>query len=285
MPAPIAILTDFGISDPFVGIIKGVIAQTAPQALMVDLTHAVPPGDILRAAVYLWQAVPYFPSGTVFLCVVDPGVGTPRKALFITVSRQGKDFTFIGPDNGLFSFVLEENFQSWEIDPGRLGVEKRSHTFHGRDIFAPAAAKAWLGANAAAFGLPAPDPVRLPQPRLAYSSTDALEGEVLFSDHFGNILTSLGSFEWEEGSVLPFKPWLKGAASRRFKLEELQVLLPSGERAHLARTFGDLQPQKWGAVVGSSGLIEIAVNQGSAADQLKLERGALVRLITEKNPI
>ena len=148
MSQPIVILTDFGTSDPFTGIMKGVIAGIAPDRPIIDLTNEIPPGDIRRAAVMLWQASPYFPAGSVFLTVVDPGVGTSRRPIFLKT----RDHVFIGPDNGVFTFILGESFQAWELQNPRLTLQNPGMTFHGRDIFAPAAGYAALGTPGPEFG-------------------------------------------------------------------------------------------------------------------------------------
>jgi S-adenosyl-L-methionine hydrolase (adenosine-forming) len=282
MSAPIAILTDFGIDDPFVGIMKGVIAQIAPGAPTIDLTHQIPPGDILRAAISIWQSIAYFPKETLFLCVVDPGVGSTRKPLIIRSCIFGKDYTFIGPNNGIFSFVFAEKHQAHEISNPDLSLKKHSSTFHGRDIFAPATAHAWNGKTAREFGKAVMEHelVRLPQPRLREASPAHIEGQVLFSDHFGNILTSLGRFEWQEADILQFEPWLPGTSARQYNPSDIQIALPTGEKLNLVRTYADIPKQKQAALVGSSGLLEIVENQGKASDAVKLERGSLIKLVS-----
>jgi S-adenosylmethionine hydrolase len=186
----IAILTDFGTSDPFVGIMKGVIAQIAPGVPTIDLTHEIPPGDIRRAAVELWRSTPYFPNGTVFLCVVDPGVGTARRSVIVTGNlmqdRTEKAYTFVGPDNGTFTF-LEHTLPAWELKSPSFALQGASSTFHGRDVYAPAAAYAALGHAGAEFGPPVKELVRLPLPRLKTSANGQLQGEILHADHFGNL--------------------------------------------------------------------------------------------------
>ena len=277
MTAIIALLTDFGEQDPFVGIMKGVIARRAPEALCIDLTHHIPPGDVFRAAVVLWESVPYFPPGTVFLVVVDPGVGTRRRAVLV----ESGGYRFIGPDNGVFSFVLRPGWRAWVLENPYFRLPRVSTTFHGRDIFAPAAAHAALGIPGEAFGSPVEDLVRLVPPRLDVTSTH-IRGEVLFADRFGNVLTSLGTFEPAEEDVRTFRPWLDpNEAPRRMRLRAL--LLPEGRGLKPVRTFGELPEGEPGFLVGSTGLIEIAVNRGNAAELLALKRGQ--RLTLEIDPV
>lgn len=274
LPPPlIALLTDFGARDPFVGIMKGVIAQIAPEARLVDLTHAIPPGDILRAALALWQAVPYFPQGTVFLCVVDPGVGTSRRGVLCHNDRA----TFIGPDNGLFTFVTSPETPAWELANPDYQLPAVGSTFHGRDIFAPAAAHAALGAPPASFGSPVNQLTRLPDPRLAVSPDGALLGEVLYADRFGNLLTSLGLFN-KRGGQLYFDPWLPGPPPMRFNPTRARLVLPDGQTLRFAETFYRLPAHTRGFVIGSSGLLEIAARGASALEALGLQRGAALSL-------
>ena len=136
--ATIALLTDFGEKDVYVGIMKGVISGIAPHAQMIDLAHSIPPGDIAKAAFELYQAVPYFPQGTIFLTVVDPGVGTDRRPIAISWSER----MCVGPDNGVFTYLLATGGEptAVELSSSVHRLEQVSNTFHGRDIFAPAAA-------------------------------------------------------------------------------------------------------------------------------------------------
>lgn len=270
MTATIALLTDFGLQDPFVGIMKGVMAARAPEVRFVDLTHDIPPGDIRRAAVVLWQSVPYFPPGTVFLVVVDPGVGTERKALLL--ETQG--YRFVGPDNGVFTFVLGSSWKAWALENPYFRLEHVSTTFHGRDVFAPAAAHAALGVPGEAFGPPVTELVTLPRPRLELRQ-DVLVGEVLMADRFGNVLTSLGRFVPGEDTWL-FSPWLGSDPILPVRLHRLR--LPDGTALPLVRTFGELPEGEAGFLVGSTGLIEIVVNRGSAQERFGLAPGQQVLL-------
>ncbi len=283
----IAFMTDFGTADPFVGIVKGVIAGIAPEAVVIDLTHEIPPGDIRRAAITLWQAAPFFPPFTVFLAVVDPGVGTVRRPMMLqsNAGQPGKKYAFIGPDNGLFTFVLTEGFQAWELSNSAFRLPFPSTTFHGRDIFAPAAAHAARGVPGPQFGPSLPDPVRLPMPRLEETvpgsiAGEALSGEILFADRFGNYLTSLGVFERQGSESLYFYPWLPGAHPRTYPTQGIRIVLPDGSRLRLVDTFAAIPPGSLAGVVGSSGLLEIAANRASATGLLNLPEGAPITLET-----
>ena len=205
MPRPplIALITDFGDSDPFVGIMKGVIHGISPGIEMIDIAHNIPPGDIQRAAVMLWQSKPYFPAGTIFLSVVDPGVGTKRRGL-ISYS-QGQ--IFIGPDNGIFSFVTNESSQHWELENQEYQLFQPGTTFHGRDIFAPAAAYKARGVKSSDFGLAVSKIVQLQKPQFRLGQHNFL-GEILHWDRFGNMLTTLGKFVQTDAITFSIDPWL-----------------------------------------------------------------------------
>ena len=191
LPRPsgiITLLSDFGLDDPYVGIVKGVILGINPAARLVDLTHTVPPQDVLRGALALEAAYRFFPRGTVHLAVVDPGVGGARRPVALLADGH----YFVGPDNGLLGFLLES--------PGVIAVTLTnpayhrappSRTFHARDVFAPVAAYCSLGATLRRFGLAARGLVRLPWPRPRRGGGHAL-GQVLLADRFGNLLTNLG---------------------------------------------------------------------------------------------
>lgn len=263
----IALLTDFGLLDPYTGILKGVISQIAPGIPIIDLSHEVPPGDVLRAAVYLWQSRQYFPPETVFMCVVDPGVGTRRKGILIRSNSQ----TFIGPDNGTFSFILNSDYQAWELTNKDYMLPNPSTTFHGRDVFAPAAAYAALGVKADAFGQRINHLERLKTPTLIATDDGRLKGEVLFSDRFGNLLTSLGRLIKASNEQYRLEPWAQDQSNSAnfhfFSPDQHCLWLPSGGKLRWVYTFADLEENECGFLVGSSGLLEIVAN-GMRADQI-----------------
>jgi S-adenosyl-L-methionine hydrolase (adenosine-forming) len=268
----VALLTDFGTSDVFVGVMKGVIQARAPNAALVDLTHDIPPGDVSAAALRLWQAAPYMPPGTIYLAVVDPGVGSPRRAVAAATSS----FACVGPDNGIFSWLLGRR-------PDAEAVQiplppSASGTFHGRDVFAPAAARLSAGAPLATLGSRISGLEMLPFPRLAFE-TGAVRGEVLLSDRFGNLLTSIGVASWAD-RLLRVDPWVPGCPDIRLEGAKFEVRLSGGRSVALARTFSDVPPGSLVAYIGSDGLLEIGVNRGNAAASLGLTRGDEVILST-----
>jgi S-adenosylmethionine hydrolase len=271
----IALLTDFGTQDTYVGVMKGVIARIAPQAQVIDLTHSIPAGDVCQAAFKLWQAVPYFPSGTVFLSVVDPGVGTERWP----VAAAWPEFTCVGPDNGLFTFLLAQGAPqvACRLQAPAYRLSKVSSTFHGRDVFSPAAAHLALGEPITNLGPAVTDLARFPLPRLELVEGPALIGEILHTDHFGNLITSLGSLRAEEDELV-LEPWLPHCAPARLPLAGLSLRLPNGASLGLRATFGDVAVGQALGYIGSEGLLEIAINRGRAADVLPLTSGQEVIL-------
>lgn len=256
---PVAIITlttDFGTRDPFVGVLKGVILGIAPDARLVDLTHEVPPHDVLEAALALEAAVPFFPPGTIHLAVVDPGVGSPRRPLAVSAGGQ----RFVGPDNGLFSFLFARGeWSAVSLERKAFRLARVSRTFHGRDIFAPAAAHLACGTPLTRLGDVVVDPVDIPWPG-AHRQGDALVGEVVHVDRFGNLVSSVRAEDLEAvGS------------------SELLVVDVEGKPiGPVVSCYADLAPGGGGAVIGSSGRLEIAVREGNALGLTGAGRGSKV---------
>ena len=253
----IALLTDFGLRDHYVGTMKGVVLGICPEATLVDISHEVAPQDIREGALELAAAFRYFPIGTTFLVVVDPGVGSTRRGIAADVG----DYRFVAPDNGVLSVAFDQA-------PPRLAVELAnrtyarptvSKTFEGRDRFAPAAA--WLanGMPLASFGPEATALVRLDVPR-PRAIDGGLDGEVLRVDRFGNLMTNI------DGATLARMP---GA---------LTVRVGSHVIPRVVSTYADVHIGELCALVDSSDRLEIAVHGGSAADMLGVGRGAVVQL-------
>jgi S-adenosylmethionine hydrolase len=245
----VTLLTDFGTSDAYVAEIKAAVLRTAREAVLVDITHAVPPGDIRAGAYLLGRSWHWFPTGTVHLAVVDPGVGTDRAAL--AFAAQGH--RFVGPDNGLFTPVL----RGAEVEIVTLPVpDGASPTFHGRDLFAPAAAALALGATLKSLGEPL---LGMPQ-RLVYTEPHyegkALIGQIVYVDRFGTLVTNLTPDLVPTYAVL--------------EVEGLEI-------GPLRRTFGDVATGGLLAYVGSGGAVEIAVRDGSAARRLGMGVGGRIR--------
>ena len=255
----IVLLTDFGLADPYVGQMKGALLGLAPAAPVVDLCHEVRPHCILQAGFLLEASRPHFPDGSIFLAVVDPGVGSGRSILLARLGGQ----LFLAPDNGLLSFLHGQGASWWRAD---VDATRASRTFHGRDIFAPLAARLALGADPDALG-PAVDPgstVRLEQP-WAEAGDGCLDCAVLHVDRFGNCLLNLRT------EAMP-------ARDRTWVLDE-------GRSVALVSTYADLAPGQVGLLAGSQGVMELAVNGGSCAGLLGLLPGRKFRLTrTERRP-
>jgi len=286
MSSPIVILTDFGTDDPFVGIMKGVIASINPAAPVIDLTHEIPPGDIQLGAFTLWQSVQYFPSGSIFLVVVDPGVGTQRRPIIL----KSKGSTFVGPDNGIFSYVLSGNYHAWELKNPKLALLNQGATFHGRDLFAPAAAHAGCGVPGGDFGPTVSEVNLIPYPKLSNPAPGVIEGEIIHIDRFGNALSSIGVFSHSKRTVYEIQPWVrnervnKKAAKKwidptnKIDLRRSQIKLSQYQKVSWHQTFGEIPDGEFAYIIGSSGLIEIAANLENASKMLDLKQGDTVAL-------
>jgi S-adenosylmethionine hydrolase len=253
-PPLITLLTDYGTRDNFLGVLKGVLLSVCPVARLVDLSHEVPPQDVLSGAFLLKSAVNYFPKGSIHLAVVDPGVGSSRRP----VAMRSNGHFFVGPDNGLFAAALEE----WGIEEAVELTEKQFHlknpsaTFHGRDIFAPVAAHL---ARGTAFGSLGKKTTRwvedsLPKPR---KTKRGFEGRVLWVDRFGNLITNFEAKHLRPGS--------------RFKVGSREI-------SRLGCYYEEADPGGLLALLGSSNYLEISVNRGRADEELGAPLGTKVLL-------
>ena len=270
MTATIALLTDFGTHDPYVGMMKGVITNIAPHVRIIDITHAIPAGDVNRAAFELYRSAPYFPPETIFVSVVDPGVGTTRRPVALAWSER----ICIGPDNGTFTYLLATSAPpiAVELKSKDFHMDMVSNTFHGRDIFAPVAAHLACGLDFKQLGPQVHDLIRLALPRLELIEGPVVQGEILHADQFGNLITSIGILRIEGDDVL-LEPWLPHCPPARLPLSGLRLRLPNGVYLFLSSTYGDVPAGEALTYIGSSGLLEIAVNQARAADILPLSAG------------
>lgn len=249
----ISLLTDFGLTDPFVGVMHGVIYSRAPQARIIDLTHGIPPQDVRRAGYVLADSFRYFPPGTIHVCVVDPGVGSERRILAAAVDDQ----VVLWPDNGLTTALFAEITPAAVVDVCNpdLFLKSVSQTFHGRDKFAPAAGHMASGMAWADYGLPTDAWVTLDLPQPAAHDGGRVEGEVIYIDRFGNLITNV------RGTQLPPLP---------------RVAVGDYVIDGLARSYDSVEAEQPLAIVGSTGRLEIAVNRGNAAGQLDVGVGAPV---------
>lgn len=269
-PAPIALLTDFGYRDHYAGAMKGVIAALAPGAPLIDITHGVAPQSIVAGALALRESWRFFPPRTIFVVVVDPGVGTARAAVAIETRAGAR---FVGPDNGVLSLAVEEAgpLRAVELRTPRYRLSPVSATFHGRDVFAPAAAHLWRGVRLGALG-PAVRKglarLELPEPR---EGVRELRGEVLYVDGFGNLISNIRREALERFRA-------------RFPAMALSVRIDSGGPFEIRETYGAVRKGVPLATFGSFELLEIAVRDGSAARRFAAAPGAavIVRPITRK---
>ncbi|HWQ52732.1 MAG TPA: SAM-dependent chlorinase/fluorinase [Bryobacteraceae bacterium] len=261
-PPIVTLITDFGLEDHYVGVMKGVILGICPGASLVDISHAVTRYEITQGAFLLAQAYPHFPPGTVHLVVVDPGVGTTRRPVLLQAARQ----FFVAPDNGVLTLVLarEEKHRVRAITAERYFRRPVSQTFHGRDIFAPVAAHLAAGVPPARFGKPVDDYLRREDfGRSIHTGKRIWTGAVLHIDHFGNMVTNVRPADipgLEQGR--PFH-----MAVGPYRLE------------HIARNYAECGPGEPFLIVGSSGYLEISLNQASAAKALGCGVGAPVEVV------
>jgi S-adenosylmethionine hydrolase len=251
----ITLLTDFGLRDHFVAAMKGVMLSLNADLTLVDISHLIPPQDVFSGAFTLGQTFSCFPRGTIHLAVVDPGVGTSRKALAVSAGGH----YFVAPDNGLLTYVLkdQETCAAYEITAEHYFRKPVSATFHGRDVFAPVAA--WISRDIPLQQLgPPADPVLLKIPAPVKVQDALIQAAILAVDQFGNLITNLSSAEVPPGS---------------------RILAGKREITSFRATYGEGLPDEVFVVPGSTGYLEIAVRGGSAASVLGLKSGAPVGVV------
>jgi len=251
MPARvITILTDFGLGDPFVGMMKGVILTLAPEVQIVDLTHNITPGDIKTAAFFLKQSFKFFPHGSIHIGVVDPGVGGERKAILV----QAENHFFVGPDNGLFyPLVADKEFKAFHLNKTEFHLPEVSRTFHGRDIFAPVAAYLSKGVSPQRLGEQIPLIQKLELP-LIKKEGKFLRGEIIHIDSFGNLISNIPK---------------TALAGKRVKEVRIKDVVLKG----LCRSYSEKKKGELLCLIDSFSLLEISANQAKAAEILKADRG------------
>jgi hypothetical protein len=259
MTRPIVFLTDYGLSDPWVGICHAVMYRIAPDAHVIDLTHAVPRQDVLRGAIELGRATAYFPADAVLLAVVDPGVGSQRRAVAVAAGSA----LLVGPDNGVLSLAWEALGGAHEavwIENEDLLLTPVSRTFHGRDVFAPAAAHLAAGRPVADFGpqvdVGALHRLEVPSPMVAPGAVGA---RVTGVDGFGNVQLNAAIADLRAAGIV-----------------DVRVLVVNGHRLPRAGTFADLPEHEPGMIVDSDGFLSLVVNHGSAANAMRLSAGDTV---------
>jgi hypothetical protein len=255
----ITLLTDFGTRDAYVSSMKGVILSLNPEAVLVDLSHDVPPQDVRAGALILAEVAPCFPPGTIHLAVVDPGVGGPHRAL----AAHSREQFWVGPDNGLFHLIFRQSspLSIVTLENPAYFRPQVSATFHGRDIFAPVAAHLSLGVDLNRLGPGITDPVPLDLPEPSFTP-EAIRGEIIYVDQFGNLISNIRYGE--------FAAW-RGNQAIRLKVGPVTI-------QGLARTYSDVAPREFLALVGSHGFLEIACAMDNAARRLNAGVGLPVTI-------
>ena len=255
MPRPlITLTTDFGTSDHFVGVMKGVILGICPDARIVDISHEVKPFEIAQGAFLLAQAYPYFPAGTIHVAVVDPGVGTARRPLLVEAAGQ----RFVGPDNGVLAMVYSDiPHKARHITNDAYFLQPVSRTFHGRDVFSPVAAYLATGVRPAKFGKLVEDHLKVAFDKPQRTARRVWSGVVLHVDRFGNLITNLHTRDFPSFGAKPF-----------------ELAIGTRKLHRLALNYAEVEPGEAFLIVGSSGFLEVAANQLSAAKLLGCGPGA-----------
>jgi S-adenosyl-L-methionine hydrolase (adenosine-forming) len=255
----VTLTTDFGWHDSYVGAMKGVILGIAPDATLVDISHDITPQHIQEAAFVVFTAYRYFPRDTVHLVVIDPGVGTARRPMALQTSHG----LFVAPDNGVLGYVLSQEPSSTAVHltEERYWLPQISHTFHGRDIFAPVAAHLACGVRFESLGVCLPDPIMHEIPDARCTDAGRIQAVALHIDRFGNVVTNLPANMWIDGTPIID---LGSRLSARVAGHTIQGL---------KMAYGDVQEGEYLLLVGSSGFVEIARCAGNAAEALDLHVG------------
>lgn len=262
----ISLMTDFGIKDGNVGVMKGVIWNIAPDAQISDLSHMIQPQNIREAALIFARSAPYFPENSIHVVVVDPGVGTARRPLAAKIGSQ----YYVGPDNGTITLLLEHaESEGWQtefvhLDKPRFWLDKISHVFHGRDIFAPAAGHLASGVQLGELGTRILEPVRLALPKPEQTGR-GWRGEIIHIDHFGNLASNIRV----ENLALALK-----------QMDKVTVTLAGEVIRGMVNTFGERQPGDLVALLGSTGNLIVSEVNGSAAARLNVKVGDAIDVET-----
>ena len=270
----ITLLSDFGTDDNSVAVMKGVIFGVNPEVHIVDISHSIEPYNIEVGAEILMAAYHYFPRGTIHMAVVDPGVGGDRRGILVAT----ENYFFVGPDNGIFSYVYEDPGFRWVRDLRAVDffLEKVSSTFHGRDIFAPVAGYLSAGEDPEDFGPPIDDPVKLRISQSHVRPGGGIDGEVIYVDHFGNLITNIDTGVFWDGESLAG--------------EEEETLIPLIEVAgatirRLNECYQETETGRFGAHFNSWSRLEIFLPEGRASDELNAGRGTPIKVRFERDKL
>jgi hypothetical protein len=259
----ITLTSDFGLQDHYVSAMKAVILGIAPDARLIDISHDIPPQDIMAGAWVVRNAAFLFPPGTVHLVVVDPGVGTPRHPIALKAGDQ----YFVGPDNGIFSLFFDEfEFEAVKINnKDYWRQEGLSKTFHGRDVFAPVTAHLSNGVSFDEIGEPIEELVTYHW-AVPIADKDGLQGWVVHIDRFGNLITNISEQLFEE----------------HIKKKDVKIYVGNTMLKKIVSTFGDVEEGEPAAFIGSSGMLEIGINKGNAGRMLSVDKGAQISIVLQK---
>jgi S-adenosyl-L-methionine hydrolase (adenosine-forming) len=264
MPKIVALLTDYGTRDQYAGSLRGAVLAACPDASVVDISHDIPSHGVREAAFVLRTTVTVFPAGTAFVAVVDPGVGTAQRGIAI---RAG-GYLFVGPDNGIFSLIMTDHPEAEVRHLTNAGLFRAnvSSTFHGRDIYGPVAGALVRGTPFEEVGPAIDDAFHFEFPRPRLVEDDEIEGQVIYVDTYGNLVSSIGGAEWQT--------FIHGANGDLTEMvgDVNRVILP------VVTTFGDVPEDEACVYLGSAGRIEVAVNHGSAAKRFEATIGSSVKL-------
>lgn len=294
----ITLLTDFGSQDAYAGIMKGVIAGINPRANIIDICHNIPPQDIFNGAYLLSTSYKYFPKGTVHVAVVDPGVGSQRDIVCVEI----REHLFLVPDNGLLSFVVQEERPKSivRVTNDRYFLPSFSNTFHGRDVFAPVAAYLSLGIKPRQLGSKINQLKQLDIPRPEVKETGQLEGQIIYIDRFGNLITNItralieqhaskqkqNRGRWsgirsqrsEVRSQIPYKVRKTSKNKMLLPWNTMETTLGKRKIMGLGKTYMDAKPGDPLVLFGSAGFLEVSVNQGNARKYFSVDRGSKIRV-------
>ncbi len=251
-PGIITLTTDFGLSDPYVGAMKGVILSINPNAIIVDISHQINAGSVFHASALLQETYPYFPETTIHVVVVDPGVGGDRRPILLKT----RDYFFVGPDNGLFwpIIIRQQDTEIIHLTENKYFLPHISRTFHGRDVFAPVAAHLSTGLDPQKLGPDIDDPVPLEFP-LSRQKGDALYGHIIRIDHFGNLVTNIS----------------RNDLKRFLDLNPAIIQIGNQSIQGVKKAYSEVKAGEMLALISSSDTLEIAVNLGRACDRIVCE--------------
>lgn len=262
MTSVITLTTDFGVQDHYVGVMKAVLLSIAPAARLIDISHDIPPQDIMAGAWVVRNSAMLFPPQSVHLVVVDPGVGTTRKPVAMRI----RDQFFVGPDNGIFSLIADQyDHEAFILTNRKYWRPETSKTFHGRDIFSPVAAHLASGVPIENLGEPL-DKLATYRWAVPISDKDGIQGWIVHIDRFGNLISNI-----------PEKMIREAGQHSRIKIYVGNTILNE-----IVDTFGSVPDGEPAAYIGSSGVLEIAINKGDAREMLGVEKGAQISIVIQK---